>query len=82
MSAPLDTTKLRLVAVFFTPGVSVVSGGLPESSISHWNVDKHGHKIKAFELKNGDVQLQHPNGTVSVLSPWMISHKVYAAVKA
>lgn len=74
---PVDTTKLRLYALYFMPGISVVSGGMAESSITNWNADKHGAKIKACELKNGDVQLFHPDGRVSTLSPWMISHRVH-----
>lgn len=76
---PVDITKMKLSAIYFMKGITVVSGGLSVSSIESWIADKYP-TIKACELKNGDVQLSHPNGSISVLSPWMISHRVYTAV--
>jgi hypothetical protein len=73
---PVDTTKLTLSAIYFMPHVSVVSGGLRESSITSWSSYKYP-TIKAVELKNGDVQLFHPDGRVSTLSPWMIAYRVH-----
>ena len=65
-----------LRAVYFLPGVSVVSGvtNYP-SSISHWSIDKFP-LIKCTEQKNGDVHLTSPDGVVREVSALAISYRV------
>lgn len=67
---------MRLQAVYFLPGINVVSRVTGYgSSISHWSADKH-QQIKCEEQKNGDVWLTHPDGTRSEISALVISHRV------
>lgn len=68
--------NMKLHAVYFMPGVSVVSGvTLYPSSISYWSADKYD-KIKCEEQKNGDVWLTHPDGRRTEVSALVISHRV------
>lgn len=67
---------MKLQAVYFMPGVSVVSRVTAYgSSITHWTADKHP-QIKCEEQKNGDVWLTHPDGARSEISALVISHRV------
>lgn len=65
-----------LRAVYFLPGVTVVSGcgGYP-SSISHWSVDKFP-LLKCDEQKNGDIWLTSPDGVRREVSALAISYRV------
>lgn len=66
---------MRLHAVYFVPGVSVVSGVTTyPSSISYWSADKFP-LLKCEEQKNGDVWLTLPNGTRHEISALVISHR-------
>jgi hypothetical protein len=66
----------RLRAVYFMPGVHVVSGvtGYP-SSLSHWAADKY-EKLKCTEQKNGDVHLTSDDGVVREISALVIAYRV------
>jgi len=67
---------MKLQAVYFMPGVSVVTRVTRlGSSISHWSADKHG-ELKCEEQKNGDVWLTHPDGSRTEISALVISHRV------
>ncbi len=65
-----------LSAVYFLPGVTVVSGvtNYP-SSISHWSAEKFP-LLKCEEQKNGDVWLTSPNGTRREVSALAIACRV------
>lgn len=67
---------MKLYAVYFIPGVTVVSGVTSyPSSLSFWSADKHA-LIKCEEQKNGDIWLLHPDGRRSEISALVISHRV------
>jgi len=76
---------MQLRAVYFLPGVTVVSGvtNYP-SSISHWSIEKFP-LLKCEEQKNGDVWLTSADGVRREVSALAISYKVRipdVAVKA
>lgn len=67
---------MKLRAVYFVPGVSVVSGVTNySSSISHWSIDKHP-LLKCTEQKNGDIHLTSDDGVVREVSALVIAYRV------
>lgn len=67
---------MNLRAVYFMPGVNVVSGvTLYPSSISFWSIDKFP-LLKCDEQKNGDIWLTAPDGRRSEISALVIAYRV------
>lgn len=67
---------MKLVAVYFMPGVSIVTGVMTyHSSITAWVADKHP-LLKCEEQKNGDVWFVHPDGRRSEVSALVIATRV------
>jgi hypothetical protein len=66
---------LHLQAIYFIPGVAIVSGvtNYP-SSLSHWSAEKHP-LIKCEEQKNGDCWFTTPNGTRREVSALVIASR-------